>query len=84
MNWAYGNRYGGKEWCKRELVKKRWQLKTIINLKKKEKVTTGWYLNEQGLEKDRASEAFTSAQNLTGCQNLVAKINKTSMQYLQK
>lgn len=49
-----------------------------------EKVTTGWYVNGQGFEKGRASEAFTSAQNLTGCQNLVAKINKTLMQYLQK
>lgn len=46
-----------------------------------EKVTAGWYVNGRGFRKSGAGEALTSAQNLTGCQNLVGKINKTSMQY---
>lgn len=49
-----------------------------------EKVRTGWYVNGQGLEKGRASEAFTSAQNLTGGQNSGVTLNNTLMQYLKK
>lgn len=49
-----------------------------------EKVATGQYVNGQGLEKGGASEAFTSAQNLTGCHNSGIMKNNTLMQYFKK